>query len=115
MKIQVGKTYKSKNGYEYYIECCLKNACAASPAGTYLGTRNAGGGHDFFREDGRCATDSPFAKDYDLLPNKVKKEGWVARYEGFVGDNVKDTEEQCRKRYPGAAGYHRIEWEEDEE
>ncbi len=63
-------------------------------------------------EDG---TTTSGARDvvYDLLMAPVKKTGWVARYpNNTMGNGMSDTEAGCKIINPGAASFHKIEWEE---
>jgi hypothetical protein len=48
----------------------------------------------------------------DLFMAPVKKTGWVARYEDFVGAQAYQTEEESKHAYPSALSYHEISWEE---
>jgi hypothetical protein len=122
MKIQVGKTYTDGNGAKYLIECRLKNPLAGAPAGSFLGTHCSTPGFNVYNEDGTIAHQA-YSNTGTLLPNIVKKKGWiargVARFTGVhvanVGMNAYATKEEAADAYPNAAAYHEIEWEEEEE
>lgn len=62
--------------------------------------------------DGGCSS-SYVESERDLFMAPVKKTGWVARLDDSkIIKWIYDTEEAAQAEYPGAAGYHQIEWEE---
>lgn len=61
-------------------------------------------------ESGRCLEWVESNNDIFMAP--VKKTGWVARYEDFVGAQAYQTEEESKHAYPSALSYHQIKWEE---
>jgi hypothetical protein len=49
----------------------------------------------------------------DLFMAPIIRTGWVARLDDSkIIKWIYDTEEAAQAEYPGAAGYHQIEWEE---
>lgn len=83
MKIEVGKTYKNGLGQEILIE--VKLTQPVLDAYPYIGTKpyDADGSHMMvYAEDG---TTNTMNKLYNLLPNKVKKEGWINIYRNTSG------------------------------
>lgn len=118
MKIEVGKTYKTKQGHLYHIECQLSNEVAKGKPflgvgiNIYPGQENCNG-FNWYDENGCCGSDY-----YRLLPNKLKKEGWICRREHdgdvYIRSGIFPTEAEARAAYPSDTGFHKIEWEEDE-
>jgi len=123
MKIEVGKSYKDSFGDTWLIEGRLVNRGAGAPflATDVLGTMRR------YEEDGTCS----MVTKCNLLPNKVKKEGWcnVYRNEGFtplryaIGRIFSSKEEAVEaadatvtvlNRIDTVMDTVKIEWEEEE-
>ena len=117
MKIQVGKTYSTAEGRQYYIECQLHNPLIdESWAGKYLGT-HADGGYNIYNEDGSvCPRNGAWGSadlQFQLLPNKVEK--WCAvNRNGLMQLETFNTEAEIKATYPHAIHYQQISWEEEE-
>lgn len=118
MKIEVGKTYKDQEGTQWYIEAKLKHPTAPySEEFCFLSTKPEGRGWNIFNENGLS-----HLKYRQLQPNRVKKEGWVARgITGYknsrmaTGCCICESEEAIKETYKNALSYHKIEWEEEEQ
>ena len=111
MKIKVGKTYKTSGGHDVYIDC--KTSHPTLSKYPYIGVYETGVLYKCNESGEHCSGVSR------LLPNKVKKEGWVnIRYfegVGFFCGKVFDTEEEAIR----GAGTHphtvvKVEWGEGE-
>lgn len=115
MKIQVGKTYKDSKGCSWYVEAKLVNPIRKhSP---YIVTTE-GGGWNFVDEEGKVfGRGSKYG--FDLLPNRVKKEGWGYKFSDSNNIYLVSTEEAADKVVAFPDGDKRTKvkviWYEDEE
>jgi len=128
MKLEVGKAYRSNvaqqtlpggDGFMWETWCVLSEI-----AGECFVAMHSRPGQTLYRvfgPDGVCLDDTGGGTTRKLLPNTVKKKGWIARQTSsfvenlmIVGRYVKATEEEAKMLYPGALSYHEIEWEEEE-
>lgn len=119
MKIQVGKTYKDAKGREVYIEHQLSRPTADMPAGVFLGISLKGTFYNFYKENGESAR-SYYNSSWTLLPNTVKKEGWIAIKTTYPFIKERPCsyvfESEAAARRACLVGYTivKVEWEEEE-
>ncbi len=123
MKIQVGKTYKDGFGRDVYIEHQLSRSLARmAPVGAFLGVISTGG-FAWYSEDGTC--NETTNERYSLIPNKVKKEGWIALKPDSVDTSGTYASSDCHTSREAAekkakefgwkdAVIAKVEWEEEE-
>lgn len=75
MKIKVGKTYKDGNGLEWTVEYESPNI-----SGKRFLTISTGKGVRYCMRDEYGTRGAGFPSSHNLLPNTVKKEGWINLY-----------------------------------
>lgn len=123
MKIEVGKSYKTSNGDVFHIE--HKSSLPEHEGYPYLGfirtSPYAKGGALFRFNEGGVSHHS--VERVQLLPNKVKKEGWIgvflpnSAYERYCSSAIYPSKEESDRQgkwFGKFIGSVKIEWEEEE-
>jgi hypothetical protein len=127
VKIEVGKTYKDGKGHKVKIVVNLDKDMPGTDKGfTFIG-QNEDGFIKAYNSEGTHAWSrvTSHREDENLIPNVVKKEGWVNlyKYGTYVATGqcaTFDTEQEAL-RYSGTdntnriyLGTKKIEWEEED-
>lgn len=110
MKIEVGKTYKSADGREWLVEGKLVQE--PNEGYPYIVT-SVDRDYNFVNEAGQIRN-RRYARDCDLLPNKVKKTYWIALGRVCPVAFYYSTLAAARAACPMSSGYAEVSFEVEE-